>query len=69
MENTQEFVEANLRLCKVCNEKKIRILDGKFDAINKRWVDSTGKCWNGNVCPDCHKNRAKHNMRKLRSDK
>lgn len=49
--------EKNLTSCKVCNQLKLRIQDGKFDAKNKRWRDDKGSLWIGKVCPDCHRDR------------
>lgn len=60
-------MEINKRKCKICLELKDRILVGKFDHKNKKYQDNTGKTWNGNVCPSCHKERVKNNMKKLRS--
>lgn len=54
--------------CKICREMKTRILSGKYDSNNKKWVDETGSAWNGRVCPKCHKNKIKSNMRKLRDE-
>jgi hypothetical protein len=62
-------MEKNKRACKICKVLKDRILDGKFDHINKRWVDETGLAWNGNVCPPCNRDRMKNVMRKIRSVK
>lgn len=61
--------EKNNKQCKVCGLIKERILVGKFgeQKRNKKWSDSTGKLWNGHVCPDCHKAKAKENMRKFRA--
>lgn len=61
------LIEINKRLCKKCNVIKDRISGGKFDKKNKRWVDKDGKCWNGSVCPTCHKGKVRDNMRKLRT--
>lgn len=45
--------------CKVCSEIKYRIQMGKFaSGKDKRWVDDTGKQWNGFVCPDCQRKRS-----------
>ena len=59
--------EIRKTLCKVCNESKNRIQFGTFgDSKNKRWVDETGKQWNGRVCPECQRKRSLVNMHKLR---
>lgn len=68
-ENLLNKVEKNLKQCKVCNEIKMRVLSGKFDYKNKRYVDETGCAWNGHVCPSCHKNKTKHNMQGLRNER
>lgn len=59
--------EKNIIQCKICKEFKERILLGKFDDKNKKWVDATGKLFNGKTCPACHKVKIKENMRKLRA--
>lgn len=52
--------------CKSCKEYKLRVQDGMFDARNKRFVDHTGRAWNGRRCPDCHGTAARKNMQHLR---
>lgn len=59
-------MEENLRACKVCQQLKQRILVGKFDTKNKRYHDESGKTWSGSVCPACHQERMKNNMKALR---
>lgn len=59
--------EKNLRKCKQCNEVKYRIMDGKYDSINKRWRDQTGKTWNGRICGECHIKNQKELQRLRRS--
>jgi hypothetical protein len=60
--------ESNLRKCKDCGELKNRIQDGKFSSgRDKRWLDETGKQWNGSVCPNCQRNRVKLRVKMLRS--
>jgi hypothetical protein len=57
--------EANLRVCKKCNETKMRIQDGKYpNGKNKRWRDESGKEWSGNVCGSCNVDRAKEVKRR-----
>lgn len=58
--------EVNLRKCKQCGIYKERISSGKFDTYNKRYRQFNGKSWNGSRCGDCHAERAKENMKKLR---
>lgn len=62
------MTEIQQKHCKVCGELKARIAAGVFQKRKgKRWVDDSGKLWNGLVCPDCHARRAAVNMRRLRS--
>lgn len=59
--------EVNMRICKVCNENKQRISDGKYpNSKNTRFINEEGKLWSGNTCPRCLVNRSKENMKKLR---
>ena len=61
-------MEKNDRLCKRCALLKPRIESGRFpDGKNKKYVDESGKLWNGSVCPDCNVSRSHNNMNKLRS--
>lgn len=50
----------DLRQCKLCGETKIRIQAGNFDEKNKKFVDESGKLWNGLVCPPCNHTRMKN---------
>lgn len=60
--------ESNLRTCKNCLLQKRRIQDGKFaNGRDKRWVDESGRQWCGSICPLCNKERARENMKRLRS--
>lgn len=54
--------------CKVCNEYKIRVLDGKFNKKDKRWRDGDGRMWNGLVCPPCHSRRSADRLAKKREE-
>lgn len=60
-------IEINKRVCKICNKEKDHILVGKFDNRNKKYHDGTGKCWNGNVCPQCHVEQVRTKMKLSRS--
>lgn len=62
-------IEANERKCKVCGETKARILIGRYDDSNKKYVDLTGKVWNGSCCPACHVKTVKAKMQALREKK
>lgn len=56
-------MESNLRKCKVCSEEKMRILNGRYpNKKDRRWVDSSGKQWSGNICPDCQRINQKRLM-------
>lgn len=61
-----ESVETSKIRCKVCGDDKTRYLNGKWDGVNKKWVDEAGKAWNGHTCPKCHKDKCKEVMRKKR---
>lgn len=61
--------ETDLSQCKVCQKIKIKKYVGKYDAHNKKFSDEKGKSWVGRICPECHKDRVKHNMRNLRADR
>lgn len=56
-------MEKKPTLCKICKNIKTRILDGKFDNINKRWVDDSGGIWNGKICPPCQLLKVREKMR------
>lgn len=56
-------MEANNRVCKICRVLKQRIQKGSFNYKDKRWMDETGKLWNGNICPGCNVDRMKEQMR------
>lgn len=60
-----EVVE-HIRTCKVCNQNKKRIYNGKFNFKDKRWVDENGKQWMGRTCPDCNVTRSKATMKGYR---
>lgn len=69
-QNKEETKESNLRLCKKCNEVKRRTLAGKFpDGRDKRYVDDSGKLWNGSMCPSCNAERAREVMSAKRKRK
>lgn len=61
--------EKDIRRCKVCNDLKQRILVGKFDQKNKKFLDENGLTWNGNVCGSCNRERVKNVMRKTREER
>jgi hypothetical protein len=60
--------ESDLSSCRLCEKIKVRKLIGKFDDKNKKYIDETGKLWNGRKCPQCQVDRARNNMKKLRAN-
>jgi hypothetical protein len=58
--------EANVKECKTCKEKKLRILYGKYPSMNNKYVDESGALWCGRICPPCNQKRIKEKMQKLR---
>lgn len=65
----QVVVETNQTICKVCQQLKNRTLIGRFDRNNKKYIDEFGKYWSGLVCPPCHKERIRQNMKRLRESR
>jgi hypothetical protein len=61
--------ETDLSQCKICQKIKVKKYIGKYDANNKKFTNENGKLWVGRICPECHKDRVKHNMRSLRADR
>lgn len=59
-------MESDIRICKICQKPKTRILVGKFDNKNKRYEDENKKAWRGSVCPECHKEDIKRRMQAMR---
>lgn len=60
--------EIETRNCKICGKPAKRIQQGTFTKKgSRRWVGEDGKQWNGLKCPDCQRNHAKVNMRRLRA--
>lgn len=62
---TQEISQI---ICKVCKQIKSRLQAGKFDEKNKKWVDEKGKLFNGKVCPDCHRDKMKEQVKAKRAN-
>lgn len=62
-------MEINKTICKTCGQIKDRIADGKYNAKDKKWIDETGKPWNGKCCGSCNSNRVKELMRNKRNVK
>lgn len=64
-------MEQDLRECKQCNIKKLRIRSGKYPSEkDTKFVDNEGKIWNGNICPECHnENRKAYQKEKRRKAK
>jgi hypothetical protein len=54
-------------ICKICSEDKQKepILKGEVT----RFIDESGKVWNGKMCPSCYKIYNRERMRKSRKIK
>lgn len=60
-------MESNQVKCKSCQLIKIKIDNGLYpNQKTKRYVDQFGKMWNGKVCPECNRTRAKMTMKASR---
>ena len=59
--------EANIKECKVCLVKKLRILCGKFPSMNNKYIDESGALWSGRTCPPCNQARIKAKMQEMRA--
>lgn len=63
-------VEIQKRRCKQCSKEAIRANVGTYTKkSSKRWIGEDGKQWSGLTCPDCQRNRACVNMRRLRAER
>lgn len=58
--------ESNQIICKVCRVIKTRIIVEAFPSGNRKYRDESGGIFNGKVCPDCDRIRAKQRMRRHR---
>lgn len=55
MDNSSNTKEFSIIKCKGCGEEKKRILFGRYpNSKDKRWVDDTGREFNGRMCPSCN---------------
>ena len=62
--------EPHLKVCKVCQQSKMRIFDGLFpDGKNNIWIDESNRQWVGRTCPSCHLEKMKLHMKDKRSRK
>jgi hypothetical protein len=61
--------EANVKECRVCKEKKLRILCGKYASMNNKYVDESGGFWSGRTCPKCNQERVKAKMQEIRANR
>lgn len=61
------MTESDKRVCKVCKVCKDRTLAGKFDSINKKYIDASGGLWNGSTCPSCHRNKCREHLKSKRT--
>ena len=52
-------------ICKNCKEEKVKEPIIRKDVT--RFVDQSGRLWNGKVCPDCYKvyNRERMRLKRL----
>jgi hypothetical protein len=48
-------------VCKTCKEDKVKEPIIRKDVT--RFVDQSGRLWNGKVCPDCYKTYNRERMR------
>jgi len=53
-------------ICKNCKEEKVKEPIIRKDVT--RFVDQSGRLWNGKVCPDCYKVYNRERMRLKRSE-
>lgn len=61
--------EVNVSKCHgPCGNLKVRRQVGTFDGKNKRYIDEDGRLWNGRVCPVCHKNKVKVQVKEKRAN-
>lgn len=61
------MIERNLTICRKCLQIKPRILDGKYNKKDKRFLDDDGGHWNGNICAACHRENVKQRNKTKRS--
>jgi hypothetical protein len=54
-------------ICKNCKEDKAKDPIIRKDVT--RFVDESGRLWNGKVCPACYKQYNRERMRKARASK
>ena len=66
MEPKGSNMEVNETECRVCKQKKLRVLVGKFNAKDKRYTNEHGKLWNGRKCPECVVAISRENIKKRR---
>jgi type II secretory ATPase GspE/PulE/Tfp pilus assembly ATPase PilB-like protein len=52
-------------VCKTCKEDKVKEPIVRKDVT--RFIDQSGRLWNGKVCPDCYKayNRERMRLKRL----
>lgn len=60
--------EINLHECKKCQQKKLRVLAGRYPSNNNKYTDEHGRLWSGRTCPDCNHARLVSHMRNKRSN-
>jgi hypothetical protein len=62
-------MESNFQICKKCQQKKLRILVGKYPNGDNKYQDELGKPWNGKTCSRCYGDVQKARMRAKRGTK
>lgn len=63
------IIETNKRVCKTCMVEHLRILVGKFNNKDKKFVDEHGMTWNGHTCGYCNRLRVRSAMARLNERK
>jgi hypothetical protein len=61
--------EVQIKECKVCKKLLKRVFSGMFNKKDKKWKSPEGSCWNGHVCPDCHRQKCSDRQKKKREAK
>ena len=58
--------EKNLTTCRKCQEKSLRILNGRYPGGKNKYINENGALWSGLLCPSCNTSRVKRAMRASR---
>lgn len=62
-------MDSDLKECKLCLQKKLRITIGKYPSNNKKYADDQGRLWNGRMCGECNNKRINTAMKECRQKK